>query len=328
MNEIFPDQLLNCPADYPRDLPAAEVRGRFLDLLGPFQQPSVPLKPDVTEEIELSGQVIRQRIEYDIAPGERVAAFHLFRKDLPADAPGILAIHAHGGDQIFPHGKAYHCHPVPDQPNQYGYHAAMAGFRVLAPDALCFGERQAKWGYARLFFDEINAHAELTARGLSLAWKSVWDNSRALEMLESLGAKRMGAIGHSGGSTQTYILAAVNEKVRAATCFASFMTLRHQFFQYRVCHCLYHFIPGMMQAGIDWDQVAALAAPMPLFMQRGTMDEGTPTPMYRAFVDAIESRCRQENLPGSVETFEEPAQGHDITDAGMKAGLAFLQRHV
>jgi len=42
-----------------------------------------------------------------------------------------------------------------------------------------------------------------------------------------------GSIGWSGGSTQNYILTAVNEKVKAAVCFFSFATLRHQFYQYR-----------------------------------------------------------------------------------------------
>jgi hypothetical protein len=41
----------------------------------------------------------------------------------------------------------------------------LEGFRVLAPDVLCFGERQSKFGYATFFFDEINTHAELTSQG-------------------------------------------------------------------------------------------------------------------------------------------------------------------
>ena len=324
MTPEIPRELVGCPPGYPQDLPSAEVKRRFLRLLGEFAEPSVPLRMATTDQVELPGDVVRERIEYDVAPGQRVPAYHLFRRDLPPDAPGVLSIHGHGGDQIFPVGKAFHCHPKPDDPGQYSYHAALAGFRVLAPDALCFGERQAQWGYARTFFDEINAHAELCSRGLSLAWKSVWDNSRAIEALEHLGAPRVGAIGLSGGSTQCYLLAAANEKVQAAACYASFATLRHQFYQYRLCHCLYHFIPGMVSAGIDWDQVVALAAPRPLFLERGGLDEGTPEPMFRAFVTAIEQRCAREHLPPSVVAFEEPEVAHAVTEAGLRAGLAFL----
>lgn len=324
----IPHELVGCPPGYPEDLPAAEVKRRFLKILGDFVAPSVPLKSAATEEIELPGGIVRQRVEYDVALGERVPAYHLFRRDLPADAPGVLSIHAHGGDDIFPVGKAYHCHPKADDPSQYSYHAALAGFRVLAPDALCFGERRISWGYSQNFFDEILTHAELTSRGLSLAWKSVWDNSRALEMLEHLGARRLGVIGLSGGSTQTYILAAANEKVQAAACYASIATLRHQFYQYRLQHCLYHYIPGMVAAGIDWDQVVATAAPRALFLERGGLDDGTPEPMFQAFVTAIEHRCWRENLPSSVTPFEEPKAGHGVTEPGLRAGMAFLQKHL
>ena len=225
-------------------------------------------------------------------------------------------------------GKDSCCTPDPDDPSQYSYHVALAGFRVLTPDSLCFGERQAQWGYVRFFMDEVNAHMELLSQGRSFAWKSVWDNSRALEALASLGTPRLGIMGLSGGSTQSYLLAAVNPKVEAAACYFSFMTLRHQFFQYRLGHCLYHYLPNMMQAGIDWDQVVALAAPRPLFLAWGAQDEGTPEPMYRAFVTAIEKRCREESLPPSVFTFEEPEVGHAITPASLAAGLEFLHTHL
>jgi dienelactone hydrolase len=322
---VIPKDFVNKPQGYPEDLPAEEVRRRFLRLLGPFKTPSVALEPRVTEEVELEGGVVRQRLEYSVEPSERVPAYHLFHRDLPADAPGVLSIHAHGGEEIFPVGKAFHCHPDPRNPMQYSYRAALAGFRVLAPDSLCFGERCTPYGHARFFFDETNTHAELTGRGKSLAWKSVWDNSRAVEVLQHLGASSIGCIGWSGGSTQSYILAAVNETVNAAACFFSFTTLRHQLYQYRGCHCLYHFIPGMIQAGIDWDQVVALTAPRKLFLAWGALDEGTPEPEYRAYVEAIRARCQNESLPPSVATLEDKERGHELTEAMLSSALTFLR---
>ena len=323
----IPDTPIGLPREYPEALTVGEVARRFHGLLGEFGTPSVPLALAVTDEEALPGGVVKQRVEYDVAAGERVPAFHLFRRDLPVDAPGLLSIHAHGGDAIFPVGKAYHCQPDSGDPVQYSYRAALRGFRVLAPDALAFGERRATWGYSHHFADEVNHHMELSSRGSSLAWKSVWDNSRGIEVLERLGAQRVGAMGWSGGSTQAYILAAANEKVRAAACFFSFMTLRHQFYQFRCYHCLYHFIPGMMRAGIDWDQVVALAAPRKLFLGWGAKDAGSPEPMYRAFVNAVEDRCHDEGLPQSVFVHEEPEGGHEITDAMLNGALNFLGEH-
>ena len=139
-------ELAGCPAGYPENLPAAEVKRRFLQLLGEFVQPSVPLAPAVTEEIELPGRVVRQRVEYDVRPANACPPTICFAAICRADALGLLSIHAHGGSTIFPVGKAYHCHPQADDPGQYSYRAALDGFRVLAPDALLFGERQTRRG--------------------------------------------------------------------------------------------------------------------------------------------------------------------------------------
>ena len=323
-----PERMMKESIGFPLDIPPAEIDRRFRMILGEFAMPSVPLNLNVTEEIELEGKIIRQRVEYNVDKNEVVPAYHLFRKGLPKNAAGILSIHAHGGDQIFPVGKAFHCHPEKNDPAQYSYHAALAGFRVLAPDALCFGERRTKWGYSVNFFDEIAAHEELACQGKSLAWKSVWDNSRALEVLELLGCPSMGAIGCSGGSTQAYILAAVNKKVRATACFFSFMTLRHQFNQFRLCHCLYHYIPGMMKAGIDWDQVAALIPPRKIFLGWGARDEGTPELMYRSFVSAIEKQQNRESAGKCLYLYEEPEKGHEITMPMLESALDFLKVNV
>lgn len=313
---------------YPFDIRADEIDRRFRAVLGKFEIATVPLKIKVTEQIELNGGIVRQRLEYNVDKGERISAYHLFKKGLPKKAAGVLSIHGHGGDDIFPVGKAFHCHPLKNDPMQYSYIAALAGFRVLAPDALCFGERQAKWGCSTKFFDEIATHAELTSQGKSLAWKSVWDNSRALEVLESLGCRSMGAIGWSGGSTQTYILASVNKKVRASVCFFSFLTLRHQFSQYRCCHCLYHYIPGMMKAGIDWDQVVSLIPPRKIFLGWGALDAGSPEIMYRSFINAIERRREKESFGKCVYLHEEPGKGHEITMPMLKNALKFFRSNL
>jgi dienelactone hydrolase len=322
---VIPPTYVGKPSDYPEVLSSEEIRTRFLKVLGPTDAPTVPLNLRVTDEALLTGDIIRQRVEYDVDEGETVPAFHMFKKGLAEDAPGVLSIHGHGGSDIFPVGKSYHCHPNATDPIQYSYRAALEGFRVLAPDALCFGERQAAFGYATHFMDEINVHAELSGRGLSLAWKSVWDNSRAIEALASLGAPRVGIMGCSGGSTQAYMLAAANAKAKASVCFFSFATLRHQLYQYRCGHCLYHYIPGMIKAGIDWDQVVSLIAPRKAFFAWGALDEGTPEPGYRAFVDAITEHCKREGLEPCLSVHEDMDVGHEITAPMMDDAIQFLK---
>lgn len=324
----IPSRFIGKPENYPEQLPWKEVKRRFSQLVGRFEPPSASLELKVTAEKKLPGNIIKQRVEYFVEPGEKVPALHVFRKDIPGDAPGILAIHAHGGGICFAQGKEMHCSPDPKDPKQYTYRLALEGFRVLTPDALCFGERRTPWGYSIEFFDEINKHMEMTSRGESFCRKSLWDNFRAVEALELLGAKTIGSIGHSGGSTQNYILTSINKKIKAAVCLASFATLRHQFYRYRLAHCLYHFIPGMIAKGIDWDQVVALAAPRKFLFCAGGKDEGTPEPMLRAFVNAVNKRCREERLPQSVWVHKEPEAGHSITEKMMNHAVAFFRIHL
>jgi len=133
--------LRNCPEDYPEELSDNEIRKRFRQLLGDFEKPSVPLEIEITDEENFNG-IIRQKIECNVDIKERISAFHLFRQDFPSDTPGVLSIHCHGGDEIFPVGKLFHAEPDKNNPMQYSYIAALKGFRVLAPDALGFGERK------------------------------------------------------------------------------------------------------------------------------------------------------------------------------------------
>jgi len=171
----------------------------------------------------------------------------------------------------------------------------------------------------------VNIQNELTSKGRSLAWKSVWDNSRAIEVLKTLGAETTGVIGWSGGSTQAYILAAANQKVEAAACLFSFLTLRHQFYRYRLYHCFYHFIPGMMQAGIDWDQVVSLIPPRKIFMAWGGADKGTPEPMYRSFVQSIRNRQNRIGATDCLTLYEEPENNHEITMEMLDTAFEFLR---
>lgn len=317
-NVVIPSEMIGAPPGYPAEIPLAEVNRKFRELLGPFEKPSVPLNIRVTGE-EFFGDVVRQNVVYDVEPGESVCAYHFFRKNIRPDAPGVLAIHPHGGDDCFPQGKEQCSRPDADDQRNYAFLAALRGFRVLAPDALCFGTRMWKFGFSTGLRYEIMVHSRLCSVNRSLIWKSVWDNSRALEALEALGCPAVGVMGHSGGSTQSYILAAANGKVRAAACFASFATLRHQFYQFRVSHCCYHYIPGMMAAGIDWDQVVALIAPRSVMLIHGSEDEGTPEVVVKAFERRI-----NEAAPGSAVVYCDENCGHDFTMKALNAGLDFL----
>jgi hypothetical protein len=103
--------------------------------------------------------------------------------------------------------------------------------------------------------------------GLSLAGLQLWNGIRALDFLESrpeVDRDRIGATGESGGGTQTFLLAAVDERV-AVSAPVNMISLHMQ------GGCLCENLPHLR---LDTNNVelGALAAPRPMLMIAATGD--------------------------------------------------------
>ena len=103
--------------------------------------------------------------------------------------------------------------------------------------------------------------------GLSLAGLQLWNSIRALDFLETLPYVRrdaLGATGASGGGTQTFLLAAVDERVAAAAP-VNMISLHMQ------GGCLCENIPGLRLDTTNVE-IASTIAPRPLLMVSATGD--------------------------------------------------------
>jgi len=117
-------------------------------------------------------------------------------------------------------------------------------------------------------------HSEDLAAGVSHQTLMVWNNMRGLDLLESLpevDAGRIGCAGCSGGGLQTQMLAALDERVQAASIVGITCDYREIMFPYRA-HCVCNHWPGAMQL-TDQPEIAALGLPRPI--QFLTMDDWT-----------------------------------------------------
>lgn len=117
-------------------------------------------------------------------------------------------------------------------------------------------------------------HFEDLAAGVSHQTLMVWNNMRGLDLLESLpevDAARIGCAGCSGGGLQTQMLAALDERVQAASIVGITCDYREIMFPYRA-HCTCNHWPGAMQL-TDQPEISALALPRPI--QFLTMDDWT-----------------------------------------------------
>lgn len=114
-------------------------RARLLRLLGTVPAAPPPLAPKRLERVDL-GEVVREKVTYAVEPGERVPAWLFIPARGGPQFPAVLCHHQHGGQfQVGKDGPAG-LGSTPDQ--HYAIELARRGYVTLAPDALCFGERQ------------------------------------------------------------------------------------------------------------------------------------------------------------------------------------------
>ncbi|MBW3542714.1 MAG: dienelactone hydrolase family protein [Planctomycetes bacterium] len=185
----------------------ATLRQRWLEFLGPMptQRPAVELK--ILSEDRPDG-CIRQLVEYDSEPGQRVQGY-LLRP--AADAPsarraGIVALHATTRDTIDRiAGK------TGSEEQQLGFKLCRLGFVVFCPR--CF-----LWQDADDYREAVATFRRRHPQTLGMH-KMLYDAQRAVDVLASLpdvDEKRIGACGHSLGAKETLYLAAFDERVQAA----------------------------------------------------------------------------------------------------------------
>jgi dienelactone hydrolase len=132
----------------------------------------------------------------------------------------------------------------------------------------------ARLGYVT--FSSTQNHYEDLAVGVSHQTLMVWNNVRALDLLESLpdvDKTRIGVAGESGGGLQTEMLTAVDSRVKAATIVGLTCDFRQIMFPDSI-HCVCNHFPNVMRR-TDHPEISTLGLPAP--MQYLTMNDWTKT---------------------------------------------------
>ena len=105
-----------------------------------------------------------------------------------------------------------------------------------------------------------------------------------LQARDDVRPDRLGAAGLSGGCWQSQVLAALDERVRAAILSGFFVTFEQTI--WAEDHCICHYPKGIARI-CEQPDIAALIAPRPIFVEWGTED--TPYPAEPAFSIAKEA---------------------------------------
>jgi dienelactone hydrolase len=230
---------------------AAYLRAHVLASAGLLPLPEkTPLKPTVFGEIARADYTV-SKVYFESLPGFFVTG-NLYRPVGDGPFPAMLSPHGH-----WTYGRLENT-SLASGPGR-AINLARQGFVVLTYDMIGYtdsqqvphtfgGRREQLWG-------------------LSLSGLQLWNSIRALDFLESLPYVRrdaMGVTGESGGGTQTFLLAAVDDRVAVAAP-VNMISLHMQ------GGCLCENAPGLRLDTTNVE-IASIIAPRPLLMVSATGD--------------------------------------------------------
>lgn len=209
------------------------------------------------------------------------------------------------------------------------------GYVVQCIDAYGFGERRFQ-GPAGQREQGAQVEAALFKtflwQGRTLWGMMVRDDMLAMSYLASrkeVDPGRIGAMGVSMGSTRTWWLAALDDRIHAAVCVACLTRYQDLIAQGSLnAHGIYYYVPRMLQEGIDAESVLGLVAPRPLLTLTGDRDEGSPADGVQTIHAFLEHLYRCYDRADHFRGLLYPGIGHAYTPEMWQETLHWLDRHL
>jgi len=304
------------------------VRRTLWRLLGDL--PERPAGPNVrTLRKEQREGFVLEKFEFDNEAGATVPGYLCIPEGLKSPAPAILYCHYHGGEYQNGKEEIFKKWPAGTPP---AIEFTRRGYVVVAIDAYCFGERRGKGPTGE---KETGGPEELTMSKLNL-WhgRTLWgmmvrDDLIALDYLCSrpeVDKERIGVTGMSMGSTRSWWLAALDERIKAVVCVACLTRYQDLIATGALReHGIYYFVPGVLKH-FDTEAVVSLIAPRPLLTLTGDKDGGSPVSGVRtinSFVAGVyRLYAKEEQFRGIVYA----GVGHNYTAEMWQETLAWLDR--
>ena len=268
----------------------------------------VALRPEFLDDAMSRDSYTRQKVRYDVAPGETVIAWLLKPLESDSRLPAMLCLHQTtriGKDEPAAIGGKPHLH--------YAHELASQGYVCLVPDYPSFGEDD---------FD-FAAHAD---RWQSGSMKAIWNNIRCIDFLETLpqvDPDRIGVIGHSLGGHNALFTAAFDQRIGAVVTSCGF-TAFHSYkggdltgwtslrYMPRIKN---NFNSDPDQVPFDFHEVLGAIAPRPVFVSAPIEDSNFDVDGVREVVEEVQSVYdRMRSRDSHQLVLETPDCGHDFPD--------------
>jgi dienelactone hydrolase len=315
------------------------ARAKVLDHLF-YAPPSIAAAPDVIRRRD-RGEYVEEYLTFQTTPDLRVPAYVLIPKKAKLPAPGLVVLHDHGGFFLWGKEKVVEIDEEPAvlgefKRESYGGKSiaselARRGYVVIAIDMFYWGERRmlldddppSYRDPRAMTKDEIAAFTrrcqqseQLVARSLfaaGISWPGVilWDDLRTLDYLAArpdVDATRLGCVGLSVGGYRSFLLAALDQRIRVAVD-VGWMSSLGSHIQRHVVNSIgltFHIV-GLYRY-LDLPDLAALIAPRSVLIINGSRDPLFPSEGVDAAFRKIEAcfrkagasdrqRCRLYDVP-------------------------------
>lgn len=287
----------------------------------------VPLDVKVVEEVKV-GKLIRRKLTYQSDPTDRVSAY-LFLPPKPADPPEFPndAVRIHGSSwpavlclqQTTNAGKDEPAGIRGDPNLKYALELADRGFVTLAPDYPGFGEHA---------YDFNPQHGYVSG-----TMKAIWDNIRAVDLLEAIpevDADRIGVIGHSLGGHNAIFTAVFEPRLKAVVSSCGFSSMQKDDVPSWTGRTYMPLIASGFKNDpkllpFDFHELIAAIAPRSFFASAATKDNDFDVTGVKDVLDAARPIYslfgKADDLVGHY-----PEAGHSFPEQSRKLAYDFLDR--
>jgi dienelactone hydrolase len=282
-------------------------------------------------------------VAVDKKDGWRIEKFK-FHNGVDSWVPGCIAI-PEDGRQRHPAILTMHGHSS-SKDNMFGYEPSSQnvaellvknGYVVLGIDNYFNGERKGTGPAGGLETMQRGSDQEMSLFKLNL-WlgRSLWgmmlrDEQIALDYLSSrpeVDPERIGAQGMSMGSTRSWWLGAIDDRIKAVVgvaCFTRYEDLIA--IRQLKAHGIYYFVPGLLKH-FDSEGVMALLAPRPFLALTGGRDAGSPPEGMRKLEQILGAVYKLYGLPESFQSIIYPETGHVYNDDQKQKMVEWFNRHL
>ena len=306
-----------------------------------YTPPRVDPQPQLVRRTD-KGDYVEEYLTFQTTPDLRVPAYVLVPKRAQLPAPGIVVLHSHDGIYLWGKEKVVendqeHPYLTAFKQRRYGGKSIAAelarrGYVAMAIDMFYWGERRmlldddpATYRERPLTMTEKDISAfnqrasqdeSLVERSLFTAgvtWPGVvlWDDIRTLDYLAArpeVDPKRLGCVGLSVGGYRSFLLAALDQRIKAAVDVGWMTSFGSQVKQHVINTVGLSFHINGLYRYMDMPDLAALIAPRAVLVINGSQDrlfalDGVKTAfdkIARCYVKAGasgRSRCRLYDAP-------------------------------